>query len=263
MDEFSRGILDSKVVYSNHGFISYKFNKDIYFKIAKLSFELFENEEFQYCFEPYYDVLDAFKDLDIPGIDLSLRLPNYYRANITPSFVSERITPRNRVNLYEDLKDQGFDYYQPFLLLLNSKRTYGGDQLSLKSGQFYDHKLASMEESSDIYKTISAVLMKLAARITFKIGNIEVNDENRSILIENYLYLFSKISKYYDSKSKGSKGRKKKEISFITLEEIYSQYKHGIISINDAIKRSGLGSRRTFYRRIKELTNQPKKNDSK
>ena len=56
-------------------------------------------------FEPYYDVLDAFPTLDIPGIDLSLKLKVYYRSNFMPVFVSERIIPKNRVNLQEELKN--------------------------------------------------------------------------------------------------------------------------------------------------------------
>lgn len=255
MNEHSKKIIDSKLIYSNYGYISYRFNEDIYFKVAKLSYELFENEEFQYHFIPYYDVLDALETLDIPGIDLSLRLPSYYRSNITPSFVSERITPRNRVNLYEELKEQNIDYYQPFLLLLDSKRTYGGDNLSLKSDSFYTKKIGILKNTSDIYKIIPANLKKLAAREYFQIGKIDVNDDNRCILIKNYLYLFSMISEYYNKKSKGSSGRKRQEISFVTLKEIRNQHRHGIITIDEAVRRSGLGSRSTFYRRLKELEN--------
>ncbi len=258
MNEYSKSNIDSKTIYSNYGYISYKFNKNIYFKIAKLSYELFENEEFQYCFEPYYDVLDAFEDLEIPGIDLSLRLSAYYRSNITPTFVSERITPKNRVNLFEELKEQNLDYHQPFLLLLDSKRTYGGDRLSLKSDSFYDKKLADFEGTSDIYKIIPSILKQLAARVPFKLGSMDVNENNRCILIKNYLFLFSKVSKYYDKKSKGNMGRKRQEVSFFTLKEIRNQYSHGIITIDEAVRRSGLGSRSTFYRRIKEMGNSEK-----
>ncbi len=258
MNEYSQLILNSKIIYSNYGYISYKFNKSIYFKIAKLSYELFENEEFQYCFEPYYDVLDAFEDLEIPGIDLSLRQSAYYRSNITPTFVSERITPKNRVNLFEELKEQNLDYYQPFLLLLDSKRTYGGDRLSLKSDSFYAKILVDFEETSDVYKIIPSTLKQLAARMPVQIGSIDVTEKNRCILIKNYLFLFSNISKYYDEKSKGNIGRKRQEVSFVTLKEIRNQYSHGIITIDEAVKRSGLGSRSTFYRRIKELEDSKK-----
>lgn len=258
MNEYSQPISNSKTLYSNCGYISYRFNRDIYFKIAKLSYELFENEEFQYCFEPYYDVLDAFEDLEIPGIDLSLRQSVYYRSNITPTFVSERIVPKNRVNLFEELKEQNFDYHQPFLLLLDSKRTYGGDKLSLKSDSFYSKKRIDLAESSDVYKTIPWTLKQLAARVPFKIGSIDVNETNRCLLIKNYLFLFSSVSKYYDEKSKGNIGRKKQEVSFVTLKEIRNQYRHGIITIDEAIKRSGLGSRSTFYRRIRELEDSQK-----
>ncbi|WP_269744975.1 hypothetical protein [Haploplasma axanthum] len=37
------------------------------------------------------------------------------------------------------------------------------------------------------------------------------------------------------------------------LREIRNQYVHGIITIDEAVKRSGLGSKETFYRRHREL----------
>src|SRR5690554_3749077 len=103
MNEYAMRITDSKVIYSNYGYISYNYKSGIFFKIAKFTYELFENESFQYIFEPFYDVLDAFDNLEIPGIDLSLRSKEYIRANLTPVFVSERVPPKNRVNINEVL----------------------------------------------------------------------------------------------------------------------------------------------------------------
>jgi len=201
MYEYSQRITGSKVLYSNYGYISYKFNKQIYFKIAKLTYEKFDNEEFQYCIEPFYDVVDAFDNLEIPGFDLSTRRAQYYRSNFTPVFVSERITPKNRVNLHEELKIDNLDYHQPFLLLLDAKRNYSGDKLSLKSDIFYHEMVDFTKETEDIYKTISYILKQLATRSPMqKIGDLLVTSENRAILIRNYIYLYNKISKYYDLK---------------------------------------------------------------
>ncbi|MFH2116658.1 MAG: hypothetical protein ABII85_01300 [Bacillota bacterium] len=253
MNEHAKKVENSKTIYTNSGYISYKYNDDLYFKIARLTYELFENEEYQYVLEPFYDVLNAFKSLEIPGIDLSLRENKYYRSNMTPVFVSERVTPKNRVNLQEELKEYHIDYYQPFLLLLDSKKTYGGDQLSLKSNLFYEKQIAKIEETNDLYKTVSYTLKKLSSRIPMNIGDIEVSNLNRTILIKTYLFLYEKVSAYYDQKSKGNRGRQKQTVSFVVLREIRNQYNHGLISIDEAVKRSGLGSKRTFYRRLKEL----------
>lgn len=40
---------------------------------------------------------------------------------------------------------------------------------------------------------------------------------------------------------------------FKNLSQIRKKYKHVLITLEDAVKESGLGSTRTFYRRIKEL----------
>jgi len=252
MNERAIKIENKKLVFSNYGYISYKYKDGLFFKIAKFKYELFENEEYQYIYEPYYDILSVFDQIDIPGIDLSLRETKYYRTNMTPIFVSERVTPKNRVNLHDELREQNVEYYQPFSLLLDSKKTYGGDKLTLKSEHFYAEQIMTIEETKDLYKTVSSTLKKLAARISMKIGQIEVTDENRGLLIKNYLYLYDIVSHYYDQKSKGTPGRKKQEISFVVLQELRNQYVHGLISIDEAVKKSGLGSRRTFYRRLEE-----------
>ncbi len=253
MNEHAKKITGNKLIYHNFGYISYKYHDDVYMKIAKISYELFDNETFQYIFEPYYDVLDVFPTLDIPGIDLSLREKEYYRSNLTPVFISERVMPKNRVNLQEELKEYNLDYYQPFLMILDSNKVYGGDRLSLKSDAFYDKIIDKEISTNDIYKTISFTLKKLGTRVTMVIGDLEVNDKNRTDIIKNYIYLYNKVSIYYDKKSKGNRGRQKQTVSFVVLNEIRKQYLSGVITIDEAVKRSGLSSKRTFYRRLKEL----------
>lgn len=252
MNEHRKPIKDSKLIYSNQGYITYR-EKGIDFMIAKLTYELFENESYQYTFEPFYDVIDAFDGLDIPGNDLELREKHYYRTNMTPVFISERVIPKNRVNLLEEMKAYQVEYYQPFLMLLDSNRIYGGDHLSLKSTSYYQNIIGTMIETKDVYKSISNTLKKLASRVEFTIGQIQVNESNRTILIRNYLHLYGLVSNYYENKIKAHRGRQKQVSSLVVLKEVHKQYKHGLISIDEAVKKSGLGSKRTYYRRVKEL----------
>jgi len=253
MSENSTKIKDSKLTYTHYGYISYRY-REIFFKVAKLTYELFENESFQYIYEPYYDVINAFEHFDIPGLDLSIKESVYYRTNMTPVFISERVTPKNRVNLIEELKTYNMDYYQPFLLLLDSKNVYGGDKLSLKSHDFYLDLMDQTKDTKDVYKNIIYTLRRLGARIDFNIGEIQVNFDNRTLLIQNYLHLYDMVAMYYENKSKNSRGRKKKSVSWIVLREIQKQYKNGLITMDEAVEKSGLGSRRTYYRRIKEFS---------
>lgn len=244
-------------IYHNEGYITYQWKK-VYFKIAKLTYELFSDESFQYTFEPFYDVIDAFEGLEIPGIDLTLRQPQYYRVNLTPVFVSERITPKNRVNLTEELKEFNLDYHQPFLLLLDSNKQYGGDHLSLKSDAFYLNLDTNLVNENDLYKSIPKTLQALASRSNFILGSIYVNSDNRTILIKNYCHLYEKVSQYYQNKIKRNRGRTKQSVPFIMLEETQKLYTNGVITIEEAVKQSGLSSKRTYYRRIKEMKEKEK-----
>ena len=258
MNESAEKIVNERILFSQHGYISYLYKNNTIFKIAKLTFEIFENEEFQYIFEPYYDVLDALDDVDIPGVDLTLRKSEYCRTNRTPIFISERTTPKNRVNLQEELRAQNQTYYNPFLLLLDSKRVYSGDKLVLRSEEFFRTLQKEDVNSRDLYKRVPFLLQQLASRKDFLIGDLAVNQTNRTLLIKNYRYLYDIVSNYYDEKSKGNKGRKKQNVSFVVLQEIRKQYEERIISLDEAVKQSGLGSKRTFYRRLKELDSMQK-----
>lgn len=256
MNEHAMRIEGWQAIETQSGYISYRFSEKIYFKVARLTYELFENEAFQFSFEPYYDVLDALPTVSIPGIDLSLRLPIYYRSNIIPVFVSERIPPKNRVNLEAELQQSGLSYWHPFLLMLDAKRVYGGDRLSVKSESFYAERLAALQKSEDIYRVISATLLRLAARERFVMDSVLVDAQNRTLLIQNYLYLNAFVAKYYDRKSKAYRRTRRKPISMLTLKEIRRLQEAGVISVEDAVQQSGAGSKSTYYRRLREMADE-------
>lgn len=262
MNELISPIENTQTIYCSEGFVTYQW-KNIFFKVAKLSFELFRDESFQYIFEPYYDVIDAFEGLEIPGIDLTLRQIKYYRVNMTPVFISERIPPKNRVNLVDELKEYSLNYHQPFLLLLNSNKQYGGDKLSLKSEYFFSKIELEITDINDLYKLIPFTLKKLATRSDFMIGEIYVNERNRTLLIQNYCDLYEKVSNYYQLKTKKSLGRTKQNVPSLVLEENHRLYSLGVMTIEEAISQSGLKSKRTYYRRIKELKDKKKSDNLK
>jgi hypothetical protein len=152
------------------------------------------------------------------------------------------------------------DHYQPMLLMLDSKKTYSGDRLSLKSEHFYDMMATRIEETADLYKLIPAQLRKLASRSPMVIGTLVVTNENRANLIKNYLFLYEKVSNHFNQKSAFGRGRQKQSVAFVVLREVHSRYTQGFIDIDEAVKQSGLGSKRTYYRRIKELQESEKAN---
>lgn len=240
-------------VYTNYGYITFCFKGNIFFRVAKLTYQLFEDQSFQFIFEPYYDVIDGLTEFEIPGIDLESRQAVFYRVNIIPVFVSERIPPKNRVNIREELKEYGLDCYNPFLLLINSHKNYGGDNLTVKDESFFHQQFTKELDKKNIYKFIPKYLKNLASRIDFSFENLDMNSTNRATVIRQYLILYSIVTDYYDKKSKGNAGRKKHVVSPIIFGEIVKLYRSGVISLPEAIKRSGLNSERTFYRRLNDL----------
>lgn len=137
-------------------------------------------------------------------------------------------------------------------MLLDSPLYYGGDTLTVKSDKFYINLVYKDNETNDIYKLIPQTLRKLGLRTSFKLDSIIVDESNRTVLIKNYLTLFKIVSKYYDNKGKSSIGRKKQHISNVELTDIINLHTKKLITTQEAIKRCGLGSRRTFYRRVKK-----------
>lgn len=103
--------------------------------VGKITYEHFGNEEFQYCIEPYWDIIDSLHEREpkafvgIPGIDMDCRYRKYYRVNHTPSFVKQRTPPKNRVDVMDLMEAVGLNYYDPFEWLLRTNMKASQDNL--------------------------------------------------------------------------------------------------------------------------------------
>ncbi len=255
MNEKNTPITNAKCIYSVYGYITLPVGKSIFLKIAKLSYELYEDESYQYIFEPFYEVLEGLENrTDIPGINLELKHDKYYRVNLTPIFISNRTFPRSRVEARKLLKERNLNYYSPMLWLMDSDYTYTGDSLLLKSQNFFD-QLTEIKESKNIYRHILYVLQNLGNRSNFKIGDILVNNLNRAIMIKMYMYQYKLVEHTYYQKLSKNVGRSKIEISIVLMKEVIFLYEKKIITLNEAMTRLGIKSESTFYRRLKEYRN--------
>ena len=88
--------------------------------VAQIDYQEFDEENFQYVISPYWDIVDGLPASvfqGIPGIDMELRLKDYYRVNYIPTFISERTPSESREDLWELLESVGLDYYDRFVLL--------------------------------------------------------------------------------------------------------------------------------------------------
>ncbi|MFK5883864.1 MAG: hypothetical protein QM489_05910 [Candidatus Izemoplasma sp.] len=252
MNEKNTKITNLNCLYSVYGYITLPVGKSIYIKIAKLTYEIFEDESYQYIFEPYYDVINALNSkADIPGINLELRKEKYYRVNLVPIFISDRTFPKSRIEARKLLKERNLNYYSPMLWLMDSSYTYTGDSLLLKSEEFYKN-LVDIKDSKNIYRHILYALQKLGTRNAFSIDNLVVDDENRTILLQVYMNQYKLVEHTYYSKLKGNTGRSKTKIPIVLMKEVVFLYEKKIISLKEAMERIDVKSESTFFRRLKE-----------
>ena len=242
-------------------YIAYHYKKRILFKIGKLTYRLFDNDDFEYEIEIYPDVLNVLKDVEIPGLNINKMIENkYVWLNKVPVFIQDRILPRNRVNLHEEIKR---DYphakgYTPLSILIDSPKQYSGDLLSLRSEFAFDQILNEQAKngnpnSESIYTNITMILKIIAARGNLKINSDEiVTNDNRAQFLTTFMYLYEQVISYYRDKSANSPALVRVGKTNNEICEIVNLWSHGIISEEEALTRAQM-SRSTFYRRLKEI----------
>lgn len=252
MTDRDQAVFHARVIREAAGFITYPVGRSLFFKLAKLTYRVFEDESYEYVFEPYYDVLDGMdRHVDIPGVDLDLRKPLYIRRNLTPVFITDRTFPKNRVDARKLLKERNLDYYDPMAWLTDSPYTYTGDDLSLKSEDFYA-KLDRIQDSTNLHIHILHVLQRLGCREDFRIGDIVADAANRTTLIRIYLHQYRMIEATYYAKIAAKAGRKRIVTPIVLLAEIVHLYENRVIGVEEAMRRLNLTSKSTFYRRLRE-----------
>ena len=260
-------------------------NKNRY-NVAKVSFERYDDQNFQYVFSPYWDLIEYLpKEVfdGIPGINMDVKKEHYYRVNMTPSFISKRTPSRTRENVKELLDEVGLDYYDRFEWLLRTERCCGDDNLIVErmreeaiTFEKADAETINLVQPGDEIilnslcdiapnkKCLSESLFRLlqsGATISVKEDNITFSAES----CPNPLYILERMMEYskaYDvirrkegieqAKSEEKyKGRKKLEIDMLVFEDVADKFAKGIIGETQALTKLNM-SRSTFYRRMRE-----------
>jgi len=253
---------DMKRIYSLSGEICFAYTKTTLFKVAKITYDLFEDESYQYIFEPYYDVVDGLAPVDwggIPGINLDLRRERYYRVGVIPTFISERTPSPSRVNLKEELERANLDYLNRLQWLINTDTVYTGDKLVVQQDGF--NNFTGFSTKSAQWHALS-VLQLLGMRLPIDIDGIHFSDQERSTLIKAYLIEYEFLATkrrqrqnigQLEAKERGVyTGRKPIEVSLPLLDEVRQKLKAGRITLKDALAITKL-SKATLYRKFKHL----------
>lgn len=254
--------------HTTRGIICLKDDYGIEYHVSKLTYTIFENEEYEYQFIPNYaviDLLDTSLYMGIPGLNMDLRKEVYTRKNMEPTFITERTPSKNREDLWELLDSVGMTYLNRLEWLIRTNLTYSGDRFYVirddgdDLNNMFDFSFVGDIKNS--YHLQRKLLDLICAGYTFKFENLEINDSNRKAY---YDLLYRLYKKEGDRLKKAQtigiekarrdgkyKGRKPIHIDFVQFDKVVKDFERKKIDANEASKQLGI-SVPTFYRKLKE-----------
>ena len=255
--------------------------------MAQIDYQEFDEENFQYVISPYWEIVDGLPASvfqGIPGIDMELRLERYYRVNYIPTFIAERTPSENREDLWDILESVGLDYYDRFEWLLRTTMRSANDNLIVErrrtlpvteqftSGvlsalQYGDKVIVdSMEAISDTTAGFSdAIFIAITSGVDIinQSGQILVDAMTRAAMISVVVtqriitrreHASSRRDGIEQAKKNGKyTGRKPIEVDEKILRQAVMEIDKGIITVEEAMRRTKIGSKSTFYRKVRAL----------
>ena len=255
--------------------------------VAQIDYQEFDEENFQYVISPYWEIVDGLPASvfqGIPGIDMDLRLETYYRVNYIPTFIAERTPSENREDLWEILESVGLDYYDRFEWLIRTPMRAANDNLIverrrtkqviekyttgiLSTLQYGDKVIVdSMEAIADTTAGFADEIFTVITNgvdIISESGQMLVDITTRSSMIPIIIaqkiiaqreYAKNRRSGIEQAKKQGKyTGRKPIEVDEKVLRQVNQELKAGLISVEEAMKRTKIGSKSTFYRKVRAL----------
>ena len=279
--------LEGTPSYINSGIIKAVMKNGDKVSVAQIDYQEFDEENFQYVISPYWDIVDGLPASvfqGIPGIDMDLRLKDYYRVNYIPTFISERTPSESREDLWELLESVGLDYYDRFEWLLRTSMRAANDNLIVErrrmeetvkqfasgviSGLQYGDKVIveSLETIADTTAGLADGMFSIVAGgvdVITQSGQVLVDAMTRAAMVP-YMITQRIISRreratnrqegIEQAKKKGKyTGRKPIEVDENALRQVARELDEGLITVEEAMKRVKINSRSTFYRKMRGL----------
>ena len=271
----------------NSGIIKAVMNSGEKISVAQIDYQEFDEENFQYVIQPYWEIIDGLPASifqGIPGIDMDLRLEKYYRVNYIPTFIAERTPSENREDVWELLETVGLDYYDRFEWLLRTTMRAANDNLiverrretqvtekfslgKISTLQYGDKMIVdSLESIADTNAGYSDGIFKALTTgvdILNQRGEILVDINTRSSMIP--IVVTQRIITHREHKGNRKEGiekakkegkytgRKPIEVDEKVLHQVNKELKEGLITVEEAMKRTKIGSKSTFYRKVRTL----------
>lgn len=273
--------------YVNSGIIKATIKTGDKISIGQIDYQEFDEENFQYVISPYWDIIDGLSSdifQGIPGIDMDLRLKHYYRANYIPTFIAERTPSENREDLWELLESVGLDYYDRFEWLLRTTLHCANDNLTVErrnltqtTKEFASGVLSALQYGDKVIADSLDAISNTAAGFTdgiFKIvttgidvitetGHFLIDSASRTTMLpiaitQRFLvrqdHISSRRKGIENAKKEGKySGRKPIDVDMNILRQVAKELDDGIITVSEAMKRTKIKSKSTFYRRLKEI----------
>lgn len=276
--------------YRNSGIIKAVAEDGEKIQVGRITYEAFENEEFQYIISPFWEIVDMLPPSvfqGIPGIDMDLRLEHYYRVNYTPVFMTERTPGPNREDLWELLDSVKLTYYDRLEWLIRTDLRAAVDNLIVErarekprvekaadreafqklveEGQYGDEiqieKLQLLGNNSEECTKMLNRLMHYGIRLSSRAEGLHLTVED----YKAFLPVFSAMYAMDRDKRKRQQrqgierakkngvyqGRKKKTVDQELLEDVAGRFQRKEISLTEALSLTGI-SKSTFYRRLRE-----------
>ena len=273
--------------YVNSGIIKAVMKSGEKISVAQIDYQEFDEENFQYVISPYWEIVDGLPASvfqGIPGIDMDLRLKDYYRVNYIPTFIAERTPSESREDLWELLESVDLDYYDRFEWLLRTKMRAANDNLIVERrrieetvGQFasgiisglqYGDKVIveSLESIADTTAGLTDGMFNIVTSgidVVTESGQILVDATTRAAMIpymvaQRIMSRRERISLQQAGIEQAKKdgkyaGRKPTPVDENVLRQVAKELDEGIITVEEAMKRTKINSRSTFYRKLRNL----------
>ena len=273
--------------YVNSGIIKAVMKSGEKISVAQIDYQEFDEENFQYVISPYWEIIDGLPASvfqGIPGIDMDLRLEKYYRVNYIPTFIAERTPSENREDLWEILEAVGLDYYDRFEWLLRTTMRAANDNLIVErkrvsqvmeeftSGMLsalqYGDKIIvdSMEAIADTTAGFTDGIFTIVTNgvdIVSQSGQILVDAMTRAAMVPIVVtqrmitrreHAANRRDGIEQAKRDGKyTGRKPIEVDEKVLRQVNQELKDGLITVEEAMRRTKIGSKSTYYRKVKAL----------
>lgn len=273
--------------YINSGIIKVVMKSGEKISVAQIDYQEFDEENFQYVISPYWEIIDGLPSSvfqGIPGIDMELRLERYYRVNYIPTFITERTPSENREDLWEILESVGLDYYDRFEWLLRTTMRSANDNLIVERRrvsqiveEFTTGMLPALQYGDKIVVDSMEAIADTAAGFTDRIftvvtngvdiitqsGQVLVDAVTRAAMVPIVVtqrmitrreHVVNRRDGIEQAKKDGKyTGRKPIEVDKKVLRQVNQELKDGLITVEEAMRRTKIGSKSTFYRKVRAL----------